>query len=175
MTRYNGLARTLHWIVAPLVFLQIATGWLAAWERNHQESMDILAIHYHAGISIGALMVVRSLWSLATHSPSLLHEPRMRRLAATWTHGLLYALLITMPFSGYVIWVWMDAPMSLGGVVELPELFAPPPHDETGRAIAWYIHAFSSYALMGLLALHIAAALYHEFILRDRLVRDRML
>jgi len=51
---------------------------------------------------------------------------------------------------------------------------APPVEDETLRAGAWYVHYFSGWILIGLTVLHIAAAGWHQFVARDRLL-DRML
>jgi len=69
----------------------------------------------------------------------------------------------------------MDAPMTWFGIVDLPKLFTPPIDDETWRANAWYVHVYSSWALIALATLHISAALWHEFVLADRLIRSRMI
>jgi cytochrome b561 len=175
-TKYNAPARVLHWLVALLVFFQIALGWIAEAEKDDARNLEILHAHVQFGVLIFGLMLLRLTWRLAKGAPPPSEdEPPLRQKIAASTHGLLYLLLLTMPASGYVIWSWMDAPMSLWGVSALPDLFPVMPEDETGRAIAWYFHVYSSRILVALIALHVGAALYHELILRDGLIRKRML
>lgn len=171
--RYRFPARILHWLVALIVPCQIYLGWASesasGWER-------LLRLHYQLGVVVAALMVLRLTWRLAfgTCAPPVGERPWRRRLAAL-THGALYVLLFLLPASGYVIWVWMKAPMDVFGLFDLPRLFTPPEEDEAGRAIAWYAHYWGGWALVGLAALHISAALWHQFVCRDGLIVRRML
>ncbi len=116
-------------------------------------------------------MILRITWRLGHRPPPAPKaEPRWRSVVAATAHWMLYALLLTMPLSGYVIWVWMDAPMNVFGIVEIPTLFTPPAEDESGRARAWYLHFYSSWALLALLGLHVVAALWRQFVRRDDLI-----
>lgn len=174
--KYSLPARVLHWLVAVLVIVQVVLGWAAEWERDREASFRLIQTHYQAGLLIFGLMILRLSWRIANAPPPpLIDEPPVRKHSATFTHWALYALLLTMPLSGYVIWVWMDVPMTAFGFLEVPKLFVPPAEDETWRANAWYIHFYSSWALIGLAALHIGAALWHEFAVRDGLIRSRMI
>jgi cytochrome b561 len=65
--------------------------------------------------------------------------------------------------------------MEVLGVLQVPRLFSPPADDETWRAIAWYVHYWSGWALLGLVLLHVAGALWHQYIRRDGLISQRML
>lgn len=175
-SKYALPARVLHWLVAVLVIVQISLGWAAEWDGNRDASFQLIRTHYQAGVLIFGLMILRTAWRLANGAPPPPpNEPPSRRFAAAFTHFAIYALLLTMPLSGYVIWVWMDAPMTWLGIVDLPKLFVPPVDDETWRANAWYIHVYSSWALIALVTLHIGAALWHELVLGDRLIRSRMI
>jgi cytochrome b561 len=175
-TRYGAPARAFHWIAAAFIFVQIALGWASEAERDNARSLDILHVHVQFGVLIFALMLLRLSWRLANGAPPPpSQESAFRRAIASATHASLYFQLLTMPASGYVVWSWMDAPMSLFGAFRLPDLFPVMPEDETGRAIAWYFHVYSSRVLVALICLHVGAALFHEFVLRDRLIRSRML
>lgn len=173
--RYAAPARILHWIVAILVVIQFYFGWASEQETDNNASFALIRLHFQLGMAIVALMLLRLLWRIANPAPVAEPGPRWQRAAASATHLLLYALLLILPLTGYIIWVWMEAPRTVFGLVEVPALFTPPAEDETGRAVAWYIHYFGAYTLAALVLLHIAAALWHEFWLSDRLIRRRML
>lgn len=174
-TRYAAPARILHWMVAILVVIQFYFGWASEQETDNDASFALIRVHFQLGMTIVALMLLRLLWRIARPAPAAEPGPRWQRRAATTTHFLLYALLFVLPLTGYVIWVWMEAPRSVFGLFDVPALFTPPVDDETGRAIAWYIHHYSAYTFAALVVIHIAAALWHEFWLSDRLIRRRML
>ena len=59
----------------------------------------------------------------------------------------------------------------LFGLVTVPAVFTPTPDDERLWAGAWYVHFFAGWMLLGLVALHVGAALYHQFVLKDGLIR----
>lgn len=174
--RYSLPARVLHWLVAAGVALQIYLGWAAEWEERRSESFQLIHTHYQLGVVIFGLMVMRLLWRIASPPPPFAQDQsRLMRASAATVHWLFYALLITMPISGYVIWVWMNVPMDVFGVFDVPRVFTPPVEDETGRALAWYVHFYSSWLLIGLVIAHVIAAVWHELIRRDGAISKRML
>lgn len=67
----------------------------------------------------------------------------------------------------------MNADRNLLAGIELPALFVPPA-DETGRAIAWYVHVYGAWVLVVLASLHGAAALHHQWHHRDDFIARRM-
>jgi cytochrome b561 len=174
-TRFSLPARWLHWIIAVVIPIQIYLGYAAEWESDQGESFRLIQQHYQLGILIFGLMLLRIFWRVGYGTPPHpTDELRWRRLSANLVHWLLYMLLLTMPVSGYIIWVWMDVPMDAFGFVMLPRLFTPPMEDETGRAVAWYIHHYSSWLVIPLVVLHISAALWHQFIRQDNGIKATM-
>jgi cytochrome b561 len=174
--RYRLPARMLHWLVAIAIPCQIYLGWTAELADSRDAGSRLIHLHYQLGVIIAVLMVLRATWRITHGAPvALAEEPRWRRRLASLTHWGLYGLLLSLPISGYVIWVWMKAPMDVFGLFEVPRLFTPPEEDETWRAIAWYVHYWSGWALIALTSLHVLAALWHQFVRRDRLILRRML
>ena len=174
--RWSRPARILHWSVACLVPLQLWLGWAAEGEADRTHAFRLISVHFQIGCSLFVLMVLRLSWRVAKgHPQAIVPEPMWRRLAAGGVHGSLYALLLILPASGYVIWIWMDAPRFWLGFFELPKLFEPPHDDESSRALAWYIHHYCAYAITGLALLHIAIALWRELFWRDGVITRRML
>lgn len=87
-------------------------------------------------------------------------------------HYSLYLLLLAMPVLGWLNASYRGFEVSSFGLFTLPKLI---PARASGFAWTGDTHIFISYyALLPIAGLHIAAALYHEFIRRDRVLR-RML
>jgi cytochrome b561 len=164
--RYTGTAVALHWLVAALVFGQLALGW---WMVDLPKSPPGLRagwfnFHKSIGLTIGLLMLAR-LWWRARHRPPALPEslPRWQVLAARANHALLYACLLLMPLSGYLGSVFSGYPIKYFGIV-LPQWgWASPALKELFSAL----HFATVCVLMALIALHVAAALKHLLINRD--------
>lgn len=173
--RWGLVARALHWTAAALVVTMLVLGWASEWEEQRDRSFMLIRTHFQFGVVLFGLMILRLLWRLARAAPAPPSaEPPWRAHTAATVHAALYLLLLTMPVSGYIIWIHMKAPMDVFGLFDLPRLFTPPVEDETLRAGAWYVHYFSGWILVALIGLHISAALWHEFVARNRILR-RML
>jgi cytochrome b561 len=89
------------------------------------------------------------------------------------TYGIcfLYAVLIAMPISGWVINSAANIPFQIFWQIPLPAITEP------SKALAdlWaQVHFALFVVLTGLLALHIGAALWHQWVRRDG-VLTRML
>lgn len=166
------VARALHWIIAIMIVGQFITGWLAENESNRDASLTLLRNHFQFGVILTGFILMRVLWRLSDRSPEPLPgEPPWRERAAQVVHGLIYLLLILLPVAGYIVLVHMKVDMTVFGLFTVPTLFTPSVEDERLRAGAWYVHYFAGWTLVGLVGLHISAALFHQFVLRDGLVR----
>lgn len=171
--RYSFTARLLHWLVAFLVIAQIGLGFAADWS-DRPLSDRLLDQHVRVGVLIFCLMLLRLLWRLGHPPPPLPSRiARWQRRAAELAHPLLYALLMVMPITGYVLWAWTAPSLNWWGVGHVPILFRGG-DDEFWRSVAGYAHEFGAYALTALAIVHIAAAIHHSVIARDLSIRERM-
>lgn len=174
LTRYDSVARLLHWAVALLVFAQLGLGYAADWAARPVAAW-FFTQHVRIGVLILSLMCLRLLWRLSHRPPPLPPEtPRWQLGTAMGVHLSLYLLLLILPLSGYVLWAWIGRPLDWFGLFPIPILFEGG-EDETWRSIAGYTHSYAGYVLLALLLTHIGAALWHEFVKRDRLISTRML
>lgn len=174
--RYPRVLRVLHWSMAFGIALQFAAGWLAEHAASGRIQARLMDVHIQLGVILLALLAARiacRMW-LGAPPPSS-DEPAWRRRAAHAVHAGLYACLLLLPLSGYVIQAWMGASVWLLGWIEVPRLFTPPADDESLRALSWYAHVWGGWLLGALIAVHVGAALWHQWIRRDDLVRRRML
>lgn len=172
--RYSRTARILHWVIGVLVLGQIALGFVAD-ALAKPTAQWVAELHVQTGIIILMLMLVRLAWRALVPPPPLPQShPEWQRAAAATTHSLLYFLLFGMLVSGLTVWLWIGDPVVLFGTVPLP-LPRIGGEDEFWLSVAGYFHEYGAWAITALIVLHIGAALGHEWILRDRLIRDRML
>lgn len=173
LDRYPCLLRVLHWLLALMLALQFVLGFAAEYGAA-RVSEALLPLHFRLGVMILGLTVLRLCLRLVMPTPAADpgESPGLRR-ARSAVYGLLYLLVLAVPVSGHVIWVWMGADRTLFGALEVPALFVPPA-DETGRAVAWYVHVYGAWILLGLVGLHILAAVLHQRARRDGFITHRM-
>ena len=134
---------------------------------------SLYAWHKAMGFAVLLLMLIRVLVKLFCRKPEPVASlpPTTRKIAAS-VHGLLYLLLLAVPLLG---WAGVSAFPALGinASISLPAM----PGIDTDQALAkriFEIHSTLAFVLMGLAALHIAAALKHWLINKDEVI-DRML
>ena len=100
---YHPFLRTLHWLMAAMIFVALGLGvWATQLPRGSMRS-DVLFVHKSLGVAVLALIVVRVLARLALGSPVYAAAlDWMTHAAARSAHLLLYALMIAMPVTGYL-------------------------------------------------------------------------
>ena len=160
--RYSSTAIALHWAIAALVLTTIPLG---VYGANAGGDLARLAkdIHKPLGIVILALTLVRVGWRLAHTPPALpvTMAPALRRIARG-THAAFYLLLVALPLSGW--WLSSAVPVRHAiGLVLFNVPFLPVPHNRASIGIAHQSHVVLGFAMIGLAALHILAALKHHF------------
>jgi len=170
-TNYDSVAMSLHWATALLVVANFALAETWDWfAKPTAETMQ--SVHVSLGLLLTAVIVARLVWRLMPgHQMSSL-EAGWMRIASKGTHYLLYTLLVAQAVSGFV-WRWAQ-----GHSVEFFGLFGiPGPFDAWDRASRrplHTIHEWIGWAIVIIALLHALAALYHHYVLKDRVLR-RML
>jgi cytochrome b561 len=168
--RYSHVAIAFHWTIAALVIFNIAVG------LGHDPIPALRALmpaHKAVGISVLALTALRVVWRRAMRQPPLpVATPGWERGAAHATHWTLYLLLVLLPLSG---WAMVSGPqgrrpLTWFGAFDLPYLPVASPTAES----AAQAHGLLGWVMLALVLLHVAAALRHHLLLRDR-VLARML
>ncbi|MGD9967108.1 MAG: YceI family protein [Hyphomonadaceae bacterium] len=186
--RYTAVAIVLHWAIAFALMLMIPLGFWMHIQAEHGAAGDELLrafqLHKSIGLTVLALSLVRLGWRLVNPPPDLPdHMPRWERSLAKATHWIFYALIIGLPLSGwlYVSAGWsihengpLPVPTRFFGLFSVPHLFGLQSAAEDVRAAAaeaaFTAHWLLAYALIGLAALHVAAALKHHIFDKDHVL-----
>jgi cytochrome b561 len=173
--RYTLPAMVFHWGLAVAIFCAFGAGVYLSGLPFSPAKIQLINWHKWAGVSILFLSVLRLLWRFTHRPPALpnrieLAMPGWQRLAHSGTHIALYVLFLAVPLLGWLSSSAKGFPIVWFGLIPLPDLVAPNP--ELAELIKPF-HGWAAWALIGLVALHVAAALKHHFIDRDGLL-DRM-
>lgn len=168
--RYNAGARALHWLIAAMIALNLATGLL---HDPLEDVVQLMPFHKALGLTILVLSLARLLlrltWTAPAYPASL---GAFEVLAAKAVHAVLYLLMIAMPLSGWVISSAGKYPLSWFGLFAWPKL--PVARDSALAGAGHEFHEIGGWVLLALAIGHAAAALRHHFVLKDAILR-RML
>ena len=169
--RYTATAMVLHWLIAVLIAVNIGLILSVDW-LPESAVRPVIDTHKSVGITVLGLVLMRLIWR-ATHRPPPLPSayPRWERLSAHAAHIALYGLILAMPLSGWMHdSAWKAAgeiPMYLFGLVPWPRIGwimqLEPALKERMHDVFGGIHVLLSYLLYALVALHIGAALKHQW------------
>ncbi|MBV8656221.1 MAG: cytochrome b [Burkholderiales bacterium] len=169
---YSPASRFLHWLTVFLLALQFAIAWLMPEIHRGTKPIGLISWHLSVGTLIILVVVARAVVRLT--GPRIARLPGLPRhieVAAKVVHGLLYLLLLVVPLLGWANASSRGWAVSLFLVIPLPQLV--PTGSALGHALG-DVHQVASWLLLATVAMHVLAALYHHFILRDNTLR-RML
>lgn len=167
--RYTGVAIALHWVIAVAIIGMILGGWYMSDLPDGAPGQYFLyQMHKSIGITILLLTIARVIWRLMNPPPPLPAD--MGSLEKTGSHLVhlgFYGLMIAMPLTGWLyssVSVKLDVPTVLFGLVSWPDVpFVDGLKTEAASGVVNFIHSKLAWVAIGLLALHVAGALKHEF------------
>jgi len=169
-TSYGVVSKLLHWLIFFLLIGMLTLGFfLEDIPKDYQGA--IYNLHKVTGVTILFLMLIRLSWTLTNIKPLLpLDTPVWQRIAERIVHYSLYFFIILMALAG---WVGSSAvrkyPHIGGFTIEFPV-----PESTVLKDFSFDIHYYVAFIIIGLISIHVLAALYHHFIKRDNVLR-RML
>ena len=170
---YGSLAKFLHWAIVVLIVAQwfLVEGAEKAGEDTPEQAA-LMGWHISVGMTVLLLALARIAWKVYNgRHPAPIGEVVWQRKAAAAGHGILYLLILLQPISGWLATSTGGYPVGYFGWFDFPAL-AGENHDlhETMEEV----HEFLFNALVVVAVVHIAAAYYHHFALKDDTLR-RML
>ena len=173
--RYGTVAIVLHWVLALAIVTAFCVGLTLDDLPLSPSKIKLINWHKWAGVGILLLSALRLAWRL-THRPPALPDgiqramPAWQRVAYHGTHHLMYLLFFVVPLLGWAYSSAKGYPIVWFGLLPLPDLVAP---DQALAEVLMPLHSAAAFSLMGLVGLHVAAALKHQFIDKDGLL-ERM-
>jgi len=165
LQRYSPLQAALHWTSAALILFSLVFGTLVLkFLPNDASKLTPLRAHMIVGGVIGLIIVARLVLRFATRQPDRFKSgSAFLDASAPIVHGAMYLGVIGMVTSGIALAIFAGLPAIVfgGSGAALPQDFWQyPPR---------FVHALFSKILIVLVGLHVAAAVYHQFVRKDRL------
>src|SRR5689334_21618965 len=171
-THYGPLAQALHWITAIVVLIAFIYGPGGGEQRVYSAARDFdRQLHETLGLTVLTLVVLRLGWRAVASRPQPPSVPRWMDVTAGIVQGALYGLLFTLPATA-IAGAWLEGhPLTLLVGVEVGPPIAE--SHRVGAAIA-RLHTWLGDAIMWLAGAHALAALYHQFVLKDRVLASML-
>lgn len=155
--RYTQTQVLLHWLIAFLVAFQLL---FAEYIEDLGEALGNAVepalttllmgqAHIWVGVALLVLMVVRVAVRIKHGAPPEEHGAGLQVMAAKAAHVLFYAILFALPTTGIAAWFF-------------------------GNEVAGNLHGLLETAMIGLIAVHVLAVVWHQFIKKDHILK-RML
>jgi len=166
-TRYTSTAIAMHWLLALGILGVFSLGLYMADLPFSPQRVKLYNWHKWAGVTILALSVFRLMWRLTHRPPADAPMPGWQQRAAHLAHGGLYLLFFAVPMMGWAYSSAAGFPIVWFGVLPLPDLL---PVDRELAEVIKPVHGWLAWTLVVIAALHVAAALKHQFIDRDGLI-----
>lgn len=167
--KYPLAMRILHWTMAMIILGMIWAGWTMVLLDDHVPAKFDVFYPWHKsfGMLILLLALIRFTTRLRSTIPTLpTGFSRREACFAKAAHIALYTLMILVPCMGYAMsisYTQSDGVSFFG--ISLPELL---PKNDARFEVFRAMHRYLAYTLLGLVALHVLAALKHRFLESDR-------
>jgi len=169
---YSRTARVLHWLTVALIAVQVPVGGYMTYRGSTLDVWDqitgaLYSSHKLIGVAILLVVLGRLAYRLIHGAP--VHEPTLepwQRTASRLSHWGMYVLLICAPVAGYV-GISLFPALDIFGLFSLPGVVAP---DREASQTVLAVHRLLAALLVLLIAVHVAAALFHHLVRKDNVL-----
>lgn len=165
---YNAGAMILHWAIAVAMLFQLGAGFTMSRLDVLSDPARFALFQWHktVGLLVLTLTLARIAWRLFNAPPSHGPMPFAERALAGLVHFLLYALMLAVPLSG---WLMVSvSPTGIPTLLFLSDLLPWPDLPVAASAViersAETAHVWLAYSTAGLIVLHVAGALKHALV-----------
>ncbi|MDE2384224.1 MAG: cytochrome b/b6 domain-containing protein [Alphaproteobacteria bacterium] len=167
--RYNRVAIALHWVTAILMLYMLVWGeGLMKGQPWNKIAPTNPGLHVSLGLTVLVLTVLRLVWRLINPPPPDVPMSALQQQLSHAMHWAFYALLLLIPVSGLAgLGRWFTrhtdiTAVSFFGLFDVPALPVP---------LLGGAHDLFTKLMWALLALHVLAALKHQFMDKDDLMK----
>ncbi len=164
-THYGSVAVIIHWLSVLLILMLIASGFRADGMEDAAAKAALLQLHVPLGVAVLLLTLARVLWWwLADSKPAAIPMPKWQARSSRAVHVLFYVVILGMAASGIGMMLLSGAGPIIfeASAATLPDFW-----DYLPRVP----HGIGARVMIALFVVHASAALYHQVLKRDGLLR----
>jgi len=166
---YGVIARILHWTMAlGIIGLFILGYWMRTLNYTSPYYQSAPNLHQSVGMVVLALLVFRFIWKLSNPTPHVETLTKLETVGSSLLHWAFYLIVLVISIAGYLILTLDGRGFEIFGIIDVPSLYSQKGLEQLAGQIHWIL----AYLLMGLVALHAGAALWHHFIKKDDVLRQ---
>lgn len=166
---FGLLAKTLHWLVAAGLFTLFYLGLEQAGLERGPEKTELRFIHGSIAMIVLLLMTIRLAWRALNDVPG--HPagtPVWQRMTASIVHRGLYLVVFLQLLSGSMTVATAGQPLPFFGIFSIP---LPVAEDHDSHEFWEEVHEFAWTILAILIVVHVLAALYNHYVLKNAVLR----
>ena len=168
MKQYSKRTAIIHWLIFLLVIVALYLGHTLGETQDAAQKLPLFPIHFLVGDMIVLLTLLRIYFRKKDGEPAPANaNPLLNKIAAA-THMLLNLSLLAVAISGM-------ATAATSGVLAAIEKKDAALVPDFSKVDALEFHEMFIGIFVALVAFHVAAALYHQFIVKDSLMRRIMI
>jgi cytochrome b561 len=173
VVRFDPVTIVLHWATVVLLAVMFASIWARALVgEGAPMGGGLLTLHRSAGVTLWLVAFCRISWRLAfaVRPPLPASVSLLQARAAAATEGGLYVLLLVQPLTGLMQTLARGRPFQIF-------FFAVPQAMSRDRNLAMLFrqtHELAAWLLLGLIAMHVGAALLHGLVLKDGVLQSML-
>ena len=167
--RYTLTARLLHWLIATAIMTSVVIAIISDGLPLTPHKIHLINYHKWSGLTVLWLLIVQIVWRLAHPPPDFpVTLAAWERNTALATHWIMYLLIAATPVLGWWLSSTSGFPLKYLGLILLPDLAEK---NQTIAELIAPIHSATAWILIGLVALHVTAALKHHWLDHDDVLR----
>lgn len=163
-SQYNPVLVALHWLMALGFIAMLTSGFILEYgSLEGPIKGQFYFLHKSGGFLLIIAFVLRVLTRALTHIPPMPQNfAKLEILAAKAGHFALYALMIALPMTGWVMVSTSTSSTgtSFFGLFEWPHLPGLTGEKDIGKT-ARAFHAYVAFGICGVLVAHIGAVIKH--------------
>ena len=174
---YSPIGVAFHWVMAALMFFQLAHGWYLGWLPVGGDKYIGYQTHTQVGLTIMVLGTLRFLWHSQISGPDNVDEASLAGKASRLLQAWFYVSFFALPISGWVMWSTLpsDLPLSIAGVLPFPNL----PFDQLSERLQQSLMKWAATAHFWVVWIttliipgHAGAAVLHYLVKRDKVLHS---
>lgn len=168
VTKYSRPIRILHWLLALILIALFVAGTIMHNTNDEALKFAIVKIHAPLGLLAGLLLLARTYFAFTQARPA---PDANWSLPVKWGSKIIHILLYVLPLA--LVGTGIGT-MALSGLGEILQSGQTAPWPDMSNVPPAAGHGLFAKLFLASLALHIAGAIYHQFVVKDNLIARMM-